>query len=235
MMLKAKDMSIKWTVNADNAEVRELRRQVQQLQKQLAVMSVSNIQQSTTIIEPQHKSLSVSSRFTPTRHKDDYFCYRCGEDGHIATKCQAPSNADQVIQKLVRSLRRAKSGKPEETRDCKKDSDRVCFTKRSQPEVYGSGGLPKRLVGPASTVEVELNGCLCQALLDSGSQVAIVFENWYSNNLSDEWGLSSFSYPYKGYIVVDVTFPASVTGVEESLCILAMVCPEPKVPHGFLS
>ncbi len=53
MMLKAKDKSIKQTVNADNAEVRELRRQVQQLQKQLAVMSVSNIQLLTTIIEPQ--------------------------------------------------------------------------------------------------------------------------------------------------------------------------------------
>ncbi len=240
MMLKAKDKSFKRTENADNAEVRELRRQVQQLQQQLAVMSVSNIQQSTTIPEQQHKSLSVSSRFTPTRHKDDYFCYRCGEDGHIATKCQAPSNADQVIQKLVRSLRRAKSGKPEETRDCKKDSDRVCFAKRSQPEVYGSGGLPKGLVGPASTVEVELNGCLCQALLDSGSQVTIVFENWYSKNLSDVpihpltglsiWGLSSSSYPYKGYIVVDVTFHASVTGVEESLCLLALVCPEPQGP-----
>ncbi len=125
MMLKAKDKSFKRTENADNAEVRELRRQVQQLQQQLAVMSVSNIQQSTTIPEQQHKSLSVSSRFTPTRHKEDYFCYRCGEDGHIATKCQAPPNADQVIQKLVRSLRRAKSGKTEETRDCKKDSDRV--------------------------------------------------------------------------------------------------------------
>ncbi len=116
----------------------------------------------------------------------------------------------------------------------------VCFAKRSQPEVYGSAGLPKGLVGPASMVEVELHGCLCQALLDSGSQVTIVFENWYSKNLSDVpihpltglsiWGLSSSSYPYKGYIVVDVTFPASVTGVEESLCILALVCPEPQGP-----
>ncbi len=95
-------------------------------------------------------------------------------------------------------------------------------------------------MGPASTVEVELNGCLCQALLDSGSQVAIVFENWYSKNIRDvpihpltglsKWGLSSSSYPYKVYMVVDVTFPASVTGVEESLCILAMVCPEPQCP-----
>ncbi len=124
--------------------------------------------------------------------------------------------------------------------DCKNDSDHVCFAKRSQPEVYGSGGLPKGLVGPALMMEVELNGCLCQALLDSGSQVTIVFENWYAKNLSDVpihhltglsiRGLSSSTYPYKGYIIVDVTFPAAVTGVEESLCILTLVCPELQVP-----
>ncbi len=143
-----------------------------------------------------------------------------------------------MIQKLVRSLRRAKSGKHDETGDRKKDSDQVCFSKRSQTEVHESSGLPKGLVGPASTVEVKLNGCLCQALLDSGSQVTIVFESWYSKNLSDVpihpltglsiWGLSSSSYPYKGYIVVDVTFPASVTGVEESLSILALVAQNPR-------
>ncbi len=70
--------------------------------------------------------------------------------------------------------------------------------------------------------------------------MTIVFENWYSKNLSDVpihpltglsmWGLSSSSYPYKDYIVVDVMFPASVTGVEESLCILSLVCPEPQGP-----
>ncbi len=46
------------------------------------------------------------------------------------------------------------------------------------------------------------------------------------------WGLSSSSYPYKGYIVVDVTFPASVTGVEESLSILRWYAQNPKVPHS---
>ncbi len=57
-------------------------------------------------------------------------------------------------------------GKHDETGDRKKDSDQVCFSKRSQTEVHESSGLPKGLVGPASTVEVKLNGCLCQALLD---------------------------------------------------------------------
>ncbi|KAK3522328.1 hypothetical protein QTP86_003678, partial [Hemibagrus guttatus] len=87
---------------------------------------------------------------------------------------------------------------------------------------------------------VKLNGQECQALLDTGSQVTIVFDSWFSRNLPDVpihpltglsiWGLSSSSYPYKGYVVIDVTFPASVTGVEESLSILALVCPDPKGP-----
>lgn len=39
--------------------------------------------------------------------------------------------------------------------------------------------LPKGLVGPSSLVSVKINGHLCDALLDSGSQVTIVFEDWY--------------------------------------------------------
>ncbi|RXN37217.1 Retrovirus-related Pol polyprotein from transposon 297 [Labeo rohita] len=107
-------------------------------------------------------------------------------------------------------------------------------------DVYESSSLPKGLVGPASTVDVKLNGHVGQALLHTGSQVTIVFDSWFSRNLSDVpihpltglsiWGLSSSSYPYKKYIVVDVTFPASVTGVEESLSILALVCPDPQGP-----
>ncbi len=66
-----------------------------------------------------------------------------------------------------------------------------------------------------------------------GSQVTIVFESWYSRNLPDVpvhplaglsiWGLSSCSYPYQGYIVIDVTFPVILTGAEETLSILALV------------
>ncbi len=104
-------------------------------------------------------------------------------------------------------------------------------------------GLPKGLVGPASTVEVKIGGHPCHALWDSGSQVTIVFESWYSRNLPDVpvhplaglsiWGLSSCSYPYQGYIVIDVTFPVILTGAEETLSILALVCPDPQGPTQF--
>ncbi|KAA0724940.1 Retrovirus-related Pol polyprotein from transposon 412 [Triplophysa tibetana] len=242
MVLKAKEKFSMPSEKTDDSEVQALREQIHQLQQQLAVMNVGKPQQSFQIQERKARpclSQAVSaSRVKLPRPKDDYFCYRCGEDGHISTKCQAAPNAEQVIQKLIRSLRKSKSGKHEESGDHK--NDQVCFSKRSQTEVNESSGLPKGLVGPASTIEVKLNGCGCKALLDSGSQVTIVFEDWYSKNLPDVpihpltglsiWGLSSSSYPYKGYVVVDVTFPASVIGVEESLSILALVCPEPQGP-----
>lgn len=79
--------------------------------------------------------------------------------------------------------------------------------------------------------------------LDSGSQVTIVFDSWYSRNLPNVpihplvglsiWGLSSSSYPYKGYIVINVSFPVSLTGAEETIAILALVCPDTQGPPQF--
>ncbi len=119
----------------------------------------------------------------------------------------------------------------------------TCFSKNSHVHTSEPNGLPKGLVGPASTVEVKTGGHPCHALWDSGSQVTIVFETWYSRNLPDVpvhplaglsiWGLSSCSYPYQVYIVIDVTFPVTLTGAEETLSILALVCPDPRGPTQF--
>lgn len=61
---------------------------------------------------------------------------------------------------------------------------------------------------------MKVNGCPCTALLDRGSQFTIVFEKWYSKYLANIpmqlhaglfiCGLSEASYPYKGYIAVNV-------------------------------
>ncbi|RXN25500.1 Retrovirus-related Pol polyprotein from transposon 297 [Labeo rohita] len=242
LVIKPKEKQIKQTDKTDSSEVQELRKQVQHLQQQLAIMSVSSTHHASQIPEPRPKPSTSSTplKGKTARTRDDYFCYRCGEDGHIATKCQAPPNSDQVIQKLIRSLRQAKSEKYETDDNHRKAQNQTYFSKKSQTAIYESSSLPKGLVGPASTVDVKLNGHVCQALLDTGSQVTIVFDSWFSRNLPDVpihpltglsiWGLSSSSYPYKGYIVVDVTFPAAVTGVEESLAILALVCPDPQGP-----
>ncbi|KAL1273006.1 hypothetical protein QQF64_028868 [Cirrhinus molitorella] len=212
LVIKPKEKQIKQTEKTDNYEVQELRKQVQHLQQQLAIMSVSSTHHSPPVPEPRPRPPSSSSflKGKSARTKDDYFCYRCGEDGHIATKCQAMPNSEQVIQKLIRSLRQAKTEKYETDDTHRKAQNQTCFSKKSQTDVHELSSLPKGLVGPASTVDVKLNGRVCQALLDTDH--------------------SSSSYPYKGYIVVDVTFPAAVTGVEESLSILALVCPDPQGP-----
>nr|XP_055033931.1 uncharacterized protein LOC129422186 [Misgurnus anguillicaudatus] len=225
----------------NDSEVQALKKQVQQLQQQLAVMSVGHSQ-------PMSHAQSLPQPFPdpprqkPVRNKDDYFCYRCGEDGHIATKCQSPENSTQVINKLVRSLRKARKVRNDSNYN-NRSGDRACFSKNSHIHTYEPNGLPKGLVGPTSTVNVKICGQSCEALLDSGSQVTLVFDTWYSQNLPDVpihpltglsiWGLGSSSYPYKGYIVVDVSFPVSLTGVEESVSILALVCPDPKGPPQF--
>ncbi|XP_043079814.1 uncharacterized protein LOC122328173 [Puntigrus tetrazona] len=211
LVIKPKEKQIK-NETTDNAEVQELRKQIENLQQQLTIMSVSSTHLSHQVPERQPKPSTsyMSLKGKVTRTRDDYFCYR------------------------------SKSEKYETSDNSRKAQNQACFSKKSQTDISESSSLPKGLVGPASTVEVKLNGHVCQALLDTGSQVTIVFDSWFSRNLADVpihpltglsiWGLSSSNYPYKGYIVVDVTFPVSVTGVEESLSILALVCPDPQGP-----
>lgn len=95
-------------------------------------------------------------------------------------------------------------------------------------------------MGPSPLASVTLEGQPCQALLDSGSLVTIVFENWYQQHLSHVplmplsdlaiWGLSDSTYPYRGYISVELAFPNNEQLSEENNPILALVCPDPKSP-----
>ncbi|KAK3521100.1 hypothetical protein QTP86_015143 [Hemibagrus guttatus] len=118
---------------------------------------------------PKSSKFPVPLKSRSARSTKDFFCYRWGEEGHIATKCRALPNPDQVIQKLIGSLRRAKSEKSD-TDDKGNPQNQACFSKKSQVDLTESWSLPKGLVGPASTVMVKLKGQECQALLDTGSQ-----------------------------------------------------------------
>lgn len=111
--------------------------------------------------------------------------------------------------------------------------------KRSAVQVKPTPSIPEGLGGPSSVIPVKVNGTPCQALLDSGSVVTIVFEEWYNKYLTDTliqpisglavWGLSDASFPYRGYVEVELQFPEKLTGVQQSISVLALVCPE---PHG---
>ena len=102
-------------------------------------------------------------------------------------------------------------------------------------------GIPEGLIGPPSVEPLKVNGHLCDALLDSGSRVSIIFESWYrkylpdtpihSVNKLDIWGLSDSSYPYLGYVVVDMEFPKKVARGPAIMSVLALICPNPPGPN----
>lgn len=100
-----------------------------------------------------------------------------------------------------------------------------------------SHNLPPGLVGPRCVSPVYVGGTVCESILDTGSQVTTISEPFHSrylasspirpiHHLLDVEGAGGQSVPYLGYVEVPLTFPNSVTGVEEQLTALALVVPE---------
>lgn len=128
-------------------------------------------------------------------------------------------NQAKVIRKLIHALKVTKDRQQSGDATTKEVN---CGVKKSAVTSSVPAGIPEGLVGPPSIVPVKVNGHSCDGLFNSGSQVTIIFETWYQTYLSDVpicpisglalWGLSEFetSYPYHGYVVVDVEYPAKV-------------------------
>lgn len=225
--------------SSEDKSIQALKKEVVKLRKQVSVMSVKPKYSPATVLhQDETKSKPLHQRtFTP-RDSSDFFCYRCGEDGHFATKCAAPENYPKVIQKLLQAQRKLKiNQKPNNDTRAKTTNASV---KRSTVKVQ-TNSLPEGLVGPPSTAQVKINGNPCTALLDSGSQVTIIFDSWYAEHLSHIplnpvtglaiWGLSESesSYPYKGYIQVELELPKkSKSKKVKSVPVLALVCPDPR-------
>lgn len=105
-------------------------------------------------------------------------------------------------------------------------------------ELKHSSDLPSGLVGPTSEVPLQIEGVNAKALLDSGSQVTILYRNFYHTHLKhlplkpvenlEIWGLSSHKYPYDGYLPIRLEFTEAVAGVPQTVDTLALVCPDPK-------
>lgn len=99
--------------------------------------------------------------------------------------------------------------------------------------------LPEGLVGPSSVVPVLIEGIYSKALLDSGSQVTLLYRSFYDRHLKhfpltpienlQIWGLSADEYPYDGYLRLKLEFTGAVVGVTETIETLVLVCPDPAV------
>uniref|UniRef100_A0A3B4FPR7 Paraneoplastic antigen Ma-like C-terminal domain-containing protein n=1 Tax=Pundamilia nyererei TaxID=303518 RepID=A0A3B4FPR7_9CICH len=74
------------------SEIRSLRKQVKALEHKMSVMAVkstSDPPQEHSTQSRRHKAAScpkpASFKASSSRESDEYFCYKCGENGHIAT------------------------------------------------------------------------------------------------------------------------------------------------------
>ncbi|XP_037833479.1 uncharacterized protein LOC119617377 [Kryptolebias marmoratus] len=222
----------------DKSEAAALRKKVKRLNKKLKFKGENTTDPSATVAAIGTKSLSQGSRQAQSPGGGERFCYRCGEDGHIATQCSSPENEKKVIKRLIASLNKAKGKQSNESNPNSETFS--CFSKKQEVCSNANAPLPKGLIGPPSTVQMRVKGNPCTAILDSGSQVTIIFQEFYEKHLSDIpiqpvsglaiWGLSDTSYPYSGYIVVDMQFPKELTGKSETLSVLALICPGPNTP-----
>lgn len=220
-------------------EIAFLKKQVKSLQRKVTGKNCHQEGVSALTLNASTPRKPLVSPRKQYNDSEEYFCYNCGEEGHIAPRCQNPENKDKVIQKLIRTNRKMRLGQKEMPAETEK-SNTSCSAKKSAVSSLCGKQIPEGLIGPPSTVQLRVNGQPCSALLDSGSQVTIIFEKWYRKYLPEVpihpvsglavWGLSDSSYPYIGYVVVNIEFLEKTTGGSESLSVLALICPGPTSP-----
>lgn len=90
------------------------------------------------------------------------------------------------------------------------------------------------LIGTANETGTLVDGNQCMALLDTGSQVSTVAEWFYNKYLSNKHvqlienllrvvGAGGQEVPFSGFIEVDVSFPHSDTGNDDTVVALVLI------------
>uniref|UniRef100_A0A8C4YK22 CCHC-type domain-containing protein n=1 Tax=Gopherus evgoodei TaxID=1825980 RepID=A0A8C4YK22_9SAUR len=205
----------------------ELAQQMQVLTERIAeLQSIIDQAKTSRNKEPQTVMIekSVSRVTVPPRRmeKGHFFCYRCGQDGHSAANCHKEENPSLVYEKLRISWERSSSCQKVRGRRPPRPRGFEDSPRRDQP-----AGIPAGLIGPRAEVMVRIEGAECKAVLDTGSQVTIIFQSFYQQMLRHLpiqpltgiglCGLSMDEYPYQGYVIVHLEFPEEIAGVRQEV------------------
>lgn len=112
-------------------------------------------------------------------------------------------------------------------------------TKCIKPNEKVEHTIPEGLVGPSSAVPAQTEGIYAKAILDTGSQVTLLYRSFYDRYLThlpltpisalQIWGLSPADYPYDGYLSIKLEFMEADVGVTETIDALVLVFPDPVV------
>ncbi|KAL7839427.1 hypothetical protein SRHO_G00260850 [Serrasalmus rhombeus] len=112
------------------SEAAALRKKIKKLSKKLKSKGGNATEPSATVAAVG--SQSQGSRQAQSPAGGERFCYRCGEDGHIATKCSSAENEKKVINRLIASLNKAKG---KQSNDGNANSETTnCFSKKQESE-----------------------------------------------------------------------------------------------------
>lgn len=246
------------------SETESLRKQVAQLQMQLSSKkykkdkkqefkgTVPTNNSPPPVAEAQAHNVMPQNTSIPRPQPKAWFCYKCGEDGHIARSCDKPMNKALVDQKYAElrhkqdewkaavKLERVPVTGPTGTEDTEESpiSKWRCETKCQQATATARR-LIRRLVGSRHVARVTVGGVQQNCLMDGGSQVTTITKSFHETHLPSRpiipiedllhiEGAAGQHVPYIGCIEVDVAFPEHFTGEPKVVTTLALVVPDPR-------
>ncbi len=209
------DYDMKIQDNSIPSTMKQIQKQIADLQAQIAAFTVSkgekavrnkvpNAQRAKPKESQPVSQKQSSAQFVTTKRPRPWYCFKCGEDGHIISSCSNPANPVLVDakRKELKEKQQAWDEKTASKRPLHFKLEAVPVEGRSGTEkqkspqeklktkailkeqkVKQAGSVPKGLVGRKSTANVEVGGVGCNCLLDTGSQVTTISQSFYNDHL----------------------------------------------------
>ncbi|KAL0160010.1 hypothetical protein M9458_043735, partial [Cirrhinus mrigala] len=236
--------------------IEDLVKQVATLQSQLtSFMAEKKKDRKVTAQKPQSRTpdktnanMQTQIRTKQMNKPRPWYCFKCGEDGHISSTCtEAPNPAlvaekrKQLEKRLIKRLTAPVVGQTgAETNQCPSALNLIvnsqARTSIEQSDSSPPFKFPKGLIGTKSTAFVNIKDQEVTCLLDTGSQVTTIPQSFYERHLSEQEikplhdllqveGAAGQSVPYLGYIELAVTFPKEFVGALIEVNTLALVVP----------